>query len=122
MSNVQWANVKFFPQPTGELYGWRLATLVFQSMLSHVAEWTTYRMTDSRSKGLWFNSWGCVEVCGVFSVTNAESDKTCDSLHITVAGEFTCSGSLCVESRVFLFQPVPVWPLELSIYGMKSVD
>ena len=29
MSNVQWANVKFFPEPTGELYGWLLATLVF---------------------------------------------------------------------------------------------
>ena len=28
MSNVQWANVKFFPEPTGELYGWLLATLV----------------------------------------------------------------------------------------------
>ena len=23
-----WANVKFFPEPTGELYGWLLATLV----------------------------------------------------------------------------------------------
>ena len=28
MSNVQWANVKFFPKPTGELYGWLLTTLV----------------------------------------------------------------------------------------------
>ena len=28
MSNVQWANVKFFPEPTGELYGWLLTTLV----------------------------------------------------------------------------------------------
>ena len=28
MSNVQWADVKFFPEPTGELYGWILATLV----------------------------------------------------------------------------------------------
>ena len=28
MSDVQWANVKFFPEPTGELYGWLLATLV----------------------------------------------------------------------------------------------
>ena len=24
-----WANFKFFPEPTGELYGWLLATLVF---------------------------------------------------------------------------------------------
>ena len=24
-----WANIKFFPEPTGELYGWLLATLVF---------------------------------------------------------------------------------------------
>ena len=23
-----WANIKFFPEPTGELYGWLLATLV----------------------------------------------------------------------------------------------
>ena len=29
MSNVQWANVKFFPEPTGEHYGWLLTTLVF---------------------------------------------------------------------------------------------
>ena len=29
MSNVQWANVKFFPEPTGELYGWLLTTLVY---------------------------------------------------------------------------------------------
>ena len=28
MSNVQWANVKFFSEPIGELYGWLLATLV----------------------------------------------------------------------------------------------
>ena len=32
MSNVQWANVKFFPEPTGELYGWLLATLVSHSL------------------------------------------------------------------------------------------
>ena len=29
MSNVQWANVKFFPEPTGELFGWLLTTLVY---------------------------------------------------------------------------------------------
>ena len=23
-----WANIKFFPEPTGELYGWLLTTLV----------------------------------------------------------------------------------------------
>ena len=28
-----WANIKFFPEPTGELYGWLLATLV--SKLDH---------------------------------------------------------------------------------------
>ena len=26
-----WANIKFFPEPTGELYGWLLATLVIDS-------------------------------------------------------------------------------------------
>ena len=26
-----WANIKFFPEPTGELYGWLLATLVIIS-------------------------------------------------------------------------------------------
>ena len=26
-----WANIKFFPEPTGELYGWLLATLVVAS-------------------------------------------------------------------------------------------
>ena len=34
MSNVQYANVKFFPEPTGELYGWLLATLVTKNLLS----------------------------------------------------------------------------------------
>ena len=29
-----WANFKFFPEPTGELYGWLLATLVFKSVLA----------------------------------------------------------------------------------------
>ena len=28
-----WANIKFFPEPTGELYGWLLATLVFFLLL-----------------------------------------------------------------------------------------
>ena len=27
-----WANIKFFPEPTGELYGWLLATLVLNLM------------------------------------------------------------------------------------------
>ena len=35
-SNVQWANVKFFPKPTGELYGWLLATLVCYGRTLHV--------------------------------------------------------------------------------------
>ena len=29
-----WANIKFFPEPTGELYGWLLATLVLLKYLS----------------------------------------------------------------------------------------
>ena len=36
MSNVQWANVKFFPEPTGELYGWLLATLVMSILIKQV--------------------------------------------------------------------------------------
>ena len=29
-----WANIKFFPEPTGELYGWLLVTLVIELALS----------------------------------------------------------------------------------------
>ena len=36
-----WANIKFFPEPTGELYGWLLATLVV-----HVITW--YRCGQSQ--------------------------------------------------------------------------
>ena len=32
-----WANFKFFPEPTGELYGWLLATLV--SKRCEVLKW-----------------------------------------------------------------------------------
>ena len=28
-----WANIKFFPEPTGELCGWLLATLVYKNLV-----------------------------------------------------------------------------------------
>ena len=78
-------------------------------------------MTDSRSKGLWFDSWRYVEVSRVFSVSNAESDETCVSLHIiSIADGVMCSeGWLRVESGVFLFHVVPVQPVVLATSGLK---
>ena len=46
-----WANIKFFPEPTGELYGWLLATLVF-NVLPHIPVLDAENITAAEVTGI----------------------------------------------------------------------
>ena len=52
-----WANIKFFPEPTRELYGWLLATLVLNLDFNIIAENKYFGKHEIWTYNLWTEQW-----------------------------------------------------------------